>query len=108
MSIERVFPVFSVVFAVAYLSAVEFNWALFTFHPQTGTWGFLVEPARTGPAMYWYGWLATAMIAGVAGASLALVVPEGAAARVPPRLTWVVPLLTIVAFAILLRGFFMR
>lgn len=108
MSIERVFPVFSVVFAVAYLAAVEFNWALFTFHPQTGAFGLLVEPARTGPAMYWYGWLATATIAGVAGAALALVVPEDAAAKVPPRLTWAVPLLAMIAFAILLRGFFMR
>lgn len=66
MTTSRSFPVFAIVFAVvyavAYVIAVEQNFALFTYHPALEEFGFLVEPPREGPAMYWYGWMATAGI----------------------------------------------
>lgn len=108
MSIERVYPVFSVAFAVAYLVAVEQNWPLFTYHAQTGAVGLFLEPPKTGPAMYWYGWLATATAAGAFTAGLAMAIPEKLSAGVNQRWTWVIPLLAIVTFAVLLRSFFLR
>ena len=55
-------PVFSVAFVVIYAFAVDFNLALFTYHPQLNEVAFLVERPKTGPAMYWYGWIATSAL----------------------------------------------
>ena len=52
MNMGKVFPIFAAAFAVIYVLAVEFNWALFTYHPKPGEWGWLVEPAKNGPPMY--------------------------------------------------------
>lgn len=108
MTISRVFPVFSVAFAVLYLAAVEYNLALFTYHAQIGQWGWLAQPVRSGPAMYWYGWLATAALGSTIVAALALAVPRDMLERVPGWLVWLVPLIAMAAFAIILRGFFLR
>ena len=63
MTPPRSFPafaiVFAVVFAVVYVIAVEENYALFTYHPAIGEFGAGVQQPKDGPAMYWYGWLAT-------------------------------------------------
>jgi hypothetical protein len=100
--------VFAVVYALSYLAAVENNWALVTYHPQLAEFGFGVEKPREGPAMYWFGWLATAgIIAGIAGAAAALL-PERMTRLLRPALTWVVPLCAILAFGWLLRAYFLR
>jgi len=100
--------VFAVVYALAYFFSVDRNWALITYHPQLGEFGFGVEKAREGPAMYWFGWLATAgIIAGIAGLVAALL-PERATRFLRPALTWLVPLCAMLAFGWLLRGFFLR
>jgi hypothetical protein len=71
-------------------------------------WGVGVEKPRDGPAMYWYGWLATSgIVAGIAGAISAWL-PAGVAARLSPELTWVVPVGVMIAFCYLLRQFFLR
>jgi len=98
--------VFAVVFAAAYLLCVEKNYALFTFHPATNTFGWGVEKAGEGPAMYWYGWLATAAIVATLVAGLGLVLPP--ARRLAPALAWIVPLAVILFFTYLLRNFFLR
>lgn len=108
MNITRAFPGFSIAFAVLYLLAVEYNWALFTYHAQLGQWGWLVEPQRSGPAMYWYGWLVTAALGSIAVSAAVLAVPENVTARVPSWVVWLIPLLAMVAFAFILRGFFLR
>ena len=100
--------VFSAVFAVAYLIAVEQNYALFTYHPAVGEWGWGVQPAKDGPAMYWYGWLATAGIAASLLAMISSLVPQRAAQRIAPGWAWVVPLGVMIAFVWLLRDFFLR
>ena len=100
--------VFAVVYALAYLLAVEKNWALVTYHPQLVEFGLGVEKSREGPAMYWFGWLATAgIIASIAGV-LAALLPERATRFLRPALTWLVPLCAMLAFGWLLRGFFLR
>ena len=100
--------VFAVVFSVVYVVAAENNYALLTYHPAVGEWGAGVEKPRDGPAMYWYGWLATSgIIAGIAGA-VAAWLPAGVAARLWPGLTWTVPVGVMLAFCYLLRQFFLR
>jgi hypothetical protein len=100
--------VFSVVYAVAYVIAVENNYALFTYHPALEEFGPLVEPARDGPAMYWYGWMATAGIVALIAAAIAYFIPERAAQRLWSGWSWAVPLAVMVIFSYLLSGFFMR
>ena len=100
--------VFSVVFAVAYVIVVEANYALFTYHPAVGEFGLWVQAPKDGPAMYWYGWLATSgIIAFIAGAVAALL-PENVARKLWPGWAWVVPVVVMVAFCYLLRDFFLR
>ena len=109
---SRAFPafaiVFAVVYAVAYTLAVWKNYALFTYHPAIYEWGLGVQKAKDGPAMYWYGWMATsAIVASIAGV-LASLLPAAAQRRVWPGLAWLVPLCAMLFFAWLLRGYFFR
>ena len=100
--------VFAAVYAVIYLIAVEKNYALFTYHPALAEFGWGVQAAKDGPAMYWYGWMATAGIAALVVAMIASLVPKRAAELLAPSWAWAVPLAVLVAFAWLLRGFFFR
>lgn len=112
MAAARSLPTFAVVFAVAfatlYLLSVENNWALFSYHPALGEFGFLVQKPKDGPAMYWYGWLATSALGAVVIAAIAAYLPIHATNRVWGSLAWAVPLATMFAFAYILRGFFTR
>jgi len=76
MTFYRVFPVFSTAFAVLYLVAATFNYALFTYHPLLHEVDLLPQPAKSGPAMYWYGWMTTAAIGAVIVAAIAALVSE--------------------------------
>jgi len=108
--VNRAFPVFAIVFAVVYVVvytlAVWKNYALFTYHPAIYEWGFGVQKPKDGPAMYWYGWLATSVIVALVAGLLASLVP--AARRLWPGLAWLAPLGAILFFAWLLRGYFLR
>ena len=99
---------FSVVYTIAYLICVESNYALFTYHPALGEFGLGVQRAKDGPAMYWYGWMATSGIIAAIGGGLAMLLPEPVARRLWPASTWIVALATMVAFCWLLKGFFLR
>ena len=100
--------VFAVVFAVVYVIAVEQNYALFTYHPLSYEFGFGVQEARDGPAMYWFGWMATAGVAAAVVALAACALPQRATQLIPPAFAWAVPLAVIIAFGILLRDYFLR
>src|SRR5215471_10477312 len=112
MNVSRSFPVFAIVFAVVYavmyVIAVERNYALFTYHPALEQFGFLVEKPREGPAMYWYGWMATAGIVALAAGLLACAIPTRAQQRLWSGWAWMIPLGTIAALGYLLRGYFTR
>jgi hypothetical protein len=112
MTLQRAFPTFAIVFAavysVMYALAVFYNWALFTYGPATGEFGSLVTPASAGPTMYWYGWMATAALSGAVVAALAALLPDTATRWIPAALSWVVPIIVIVVFGFLLRGYFLR
>jgi hypothetical protein len=110
--VSRVFPVFAVVFAVVYTVtyalAVWKNYALFTYHPAIYEFGFGVQKAKDGPAMYWYGWMATSAIAAAIAGGMASLLPAAAQRRLWPGLAWLVPLGAMLFFAWLLRGYFFR
>ena len=112
MRIAPSYPVFTVIFAavfsVVYVFAVEYNWALFSYAPATGTFAPLATPAAAGPTMYWYGWIATAASAAGAVAAIASFLPETLAKRVWPGLSWAVPVAVLIAFGYLLSGYFLR
>jgi len=104
MIAARILPVFSAAFAVIYAIAVEANLAVVTYHPKTGEWGWLTQEASNGPAMYWYGWLITAL----AGALIVCAVSLPVTRRRPPPacIGWAVPLAVMIAFLYFLRSFF--
>jgi hypothetical protein len=106
MKLEKVFPIFAAAFAVIYLLAVEQNWALFTYHPKLGEWDWLAQPARSGPAMYWYGWLATSALGATAVSLLTWPIAGRWSAQF--WLGWIVPLLVILIFVYFFRDFFIR
>jgi hypothetical protein len=95
-------------FSVVYVFAVEYNWALFSYAPATGTFAPLTTPAAAGPTMYWYGWIATAGVAAAVVAAVASLVPEDVAKLVWPGLSWAVPVAVLIAFGYLLSGYFLR
>ena len=72
--------VFAIVFGIAYSAiyviCTEVNLPLLTYHPVTGKVGWLYEPQTRGPAMYWYGWMLTALIGAGAMGLIASWMPE--------------------------------
>jgi len=90
------------------LVAVESNYALFTYHPAIKEFGLGVQKAKDGPAMYWFGWMATSGIAaGVVAAAVAWL-PESLTRRIWPGWSWAVPVAVMTVFCYLLRGYFLR
>jgi hypothetical protein len=104
--IEKIIPVFSAAFALIYIISVEMNWALFTYHPKIGQLGWLVEPSRDGPPMYWYGWLVTSTLGAIAVSVIALPLLKNR--PTPYWLGWTVPLLVILSVFYLFRDWFLR
>lgn len=91
---------FGAAFAVLYVIAIAKNLALFTVYPSFGVviWGTrlsrdVVDPALgfLAPAMYWYGWAATAALGALVVGLLAAVTPEQWARRIWRGWLWVVP-----------------
>ncbi len=95
------FKTFATVFGFAtaalYVLCDMMNWPLFTYHPATNQVDlFYVRPRRgEGPAMYWYGWTATSMLAAAALGFLATLLPQKVADKIPLALVWIVPVLAI-------------
>jgi hypothetical protein len=67
---------FTVGYAVIYAVCTELNLPLLTYHPVIAQIDFLGTPPRSGPAMYWYGWLLTSLIGAVVLALIAALIPE--------------------------------
>ena len=93
------FAVFSIVFGIAfsvfYVVSDMAKLPLFTYHPGTGMFDWGWTPARKdeGPAMYWYGWLATSTLGAGLIAGVAALLPARIGQRIPFSLAWLVPLL---------------
>ena len=100
--------VFTVVYSVTYLIAVQNNYALFTYHPALEEFGPLVETPRDGPAMYWYGWIATSAIVALIAGALTRFIPGRLAGRLWSGWSWAVPIASMLVFSYMLSGFFTR
>jgi hypothetical protein len=96
--------VFSAAVAVFYALSDVYRWPLFSYYPATGhlAWGWVPSTDNDGPAMYWYGWVATSLLL---SALLGLV-----AARIAARvrlfswhLSWCVPLIMVPVMAYTLK-----
>lgn len=98
--------VFAAVYALAYVVSVEMNLAAFTYHPKLDEWNWGAAASREGPAMYYYGWIATA----TAVAALATLIAQPLVRRLamPLWIGWAVPLAVILSFLWFLRAFFLR
>jgi hypothetical protein len=70
--------------------------ALFRYYPETNAFYWTDHP-EDGPAILWYGWLATAALVSI---PLALIVPRRVADRLWNGLLWLVPVGSIVAIFI--------
>jgi hypothetical protein len=111
MRIARLFPAFSVSFAVIYLICMYNNIALVSYFPRTRELyplTVMLPAAQNGPGMYWYGWLLTSTLGAVVVAFAASFVPERVAARVWTGWTWVVPILVILVLLYILRTWFIH
>ena len=96
---------FGAAFAVLYVLAVAKKLSLFTVYPSLGlvVWGArysrdVVDPALgfLAPAMYWYGWAATAALGALVVGLLAAAIPERWTRRIRLGwLPWAVPTLAM-------------
>ena len=71
---------------------------MFTYHPGTNdvNLGFAPAVRDEGPAMYWYGWIATTLLAlGASSACSPRSLPEHMVRKIPLALVWIVPLAVI-------------
>jgi hypothetical protein len=108
---STVFRTFAIVFAIAvpviYTLCEMRNWPLFTYHPGTNdvNLGWAPSVRDQGPAMHWYGWTATTLIAaGVLGV-IATFLPQHIVRKIPLSLVWIVPLAMIPILIYALRFF---
>ena len=51
--------VFSIAFCLAYVPVFSVDWPLFLYHPLHGDFSRTPLPEEMGPAMHWYGLVAT-------------------------------------------------
>jgi len=108
VAISKFVIAFAVAYAVLYVLSVQYNLALFTYHAATEEFHFLVQPTSEGPAMYWYGWLATSTLGALAIAALVSWLPVVSAKRLWHGCAWTVPLVVMVVFVFMLRRYFVR
>jgi hypothetical protein len=107
----RTFAVtFAVVGPILYFACLFWNLPLITYHPAMNRIDFGWTPARSGegPAMYWYGWTLTVLVAGTAISLLAMLLPERVARKIPLYLVWLLPLFAVPLLAYSLRGFWLH
>jgi hypothetical protein len=103
------FGVFAAAFAVIYVFAMELNWAAFTYHPRLVEFDIGAKPPRSGPAMYWYGWMTTSALGGLAagGAAVAML-SRTVPAKLWFALGWLVPAGAMLVSIYFMMPFFTR
>jgi hypothetical protein len=94
MKVHGRLMLFSVVGSIAYTLAYYFDWSLFQYYVVEGRFHISPLPESAGPPILWYGWLATAALAGLA---IALATPRRLIAWLLPDLVWLIPFVTLFA-----------
>lgn len=95
------FRTFAVVFAIStpviYTVCDMMNWPLFTYHPGTNRvdLGFARPVPNEGPAMYWYGWTASTLLASAVLGFLVTLLPQKVTRRIPLSLVWILPIVVL-------------
>jgi hypothetical protein len=93
-------------FAIFYVIALKLDLALFTVYPSLGVVLLGTHHSRDhvapsmaylAPAMYWYGWTASAALGALIFGLVATLLPEQWTRRLWPDWLWVVPALAMVA-----------
>jgi hypothetical protein len=99
--------VFSLTAPIVYVVCELFSLPLFTYHPATNRVDFGWAPGRSGegPAMYWYGWVATMLIGCTVIGWLATLLPERVTRAIPLALIWLLPILAMIPLAWALKPF---
>jgi hypothetical protein len=100
--------VFAGVACVMYVVAMEMNLASFTYHPRLAEFGWGVERPRSGPAMYWYGWMTTSALCGLVGGAVAALAARRVGRGLWLAAGWVVPAGAMLASIYFMIPFFTR
>jgi hypothetical protein len=89
--------VFGVSFAILYTVCDMAALPMFTYHPGTGRIdpGFARARPDEGPAMYWYGWIATSALGAFILGFLATLLPGTIRSKIPLALAWIVPIVLL-------------
>jgi hypothetical protein len=106
--LARLFPFFGAAFAVIDAVVLDRNWALVTYHPKLGVWDWTAVPPRDGPAMYWYGVVATSFLAALAVTAVVALVPEEQTKKLWPGFTWLLPVGSIAYLVWLLLPYYTK
>ena len=102
-------------FAILYVIALKLDLALFTVYPSLGVVLLGTHHARDtvapsmsflAPAMYWYGWTATAALGALIPGLIAALLPERWTRRLWPGWVWVVPVLAMLGCVYLTMPWF--
>ncbi len=96
--------IFSLVACIVYTLAYYFDLSLFQYYMAENRFHISPQGPQAGPPILWYGWLATAALA---GAIAAVILPKALAARLSPDLLWLVPAVLIVAALMYEKRWFM-
>lgn len=99
---------FAAVAAVLYVFAMELNWAAFTYHPRLVEFGLGAERPRSGPAMYWYGWIATSIGGGLAAGAIGAMAARAVPADIWLRIGCVLPAVAMLAALYFMIPFFTK
>jgi MFS superfamily sulfate permease-like transporter len=94
---DRVFSarVFTLMYGIGYAIAVGTGHPLFRYYPQQNRFSSHALAGQSpGPAMSWYGWIATAATLALLSAAL---VPKRLGDRIPGMLILIVPLIMLLA-----------
>ena len=97
--------VFSAAVACCYALSDVYRWPLFSYYPATGhlTWGWTPSNDDDGPAMYWYGWVATSLLLASLRGWLVSRAPSRLRRLVSWHVSWWVPLLMVPVMAYTLK-----
>jgi hypothetical protein len=93
--------VFSLAFPVLYLVCEQFGGPLFTFHPAVSRleWGWGPGRSGEGPAMYWYGWVASALIGSSILGLVGTMLSDSVTKKIPMVLLLILPTLALIPLA---------